>query len=283
MSRYVSDVFIDSFDSEVHRAYQAMGGLRDTVRVKRGVVGSTHKFPLVGKGVATQHNGGNDVTAMNLDYDRVTCTLEDWEAFDYSDIYDIEKINFDDKKDYAYSTARAIGRREDQLIIDALYDTYDSGDSDTFTGDGSAVFSLTLVQNAGAYLDDNNVPSEDRHIIFSAYQKQAMLGETEVGSADYNTVKALVKGDIDTFYGFKFHTIGSRDEGGLPTPDTGETMAYAYHKDAVGLAIGMDKRASVDWIAEKRAWLIGCDYSAGSVAIDEDGIIGIRTLATATA
>jgi len=283
MSREVSEVFITGFDAEVHRAYQALGGLRDSVRVKTGVVGSSYRFPKSGKGVATQHNGGNDVTAMNLDFTKVEAIMEDWEAFDYVDIYDIEKINFDEKKEIAYNTANAIKRREDQLIIDALYTSYSVGDTTTYVGDGSAVFSLDLVRSASSRMNDKNVPSENRSIIYSANQQQAFLGETETSSSDYNTVKALVAGEIKTFYGFDFTVIGSREEGGLPVPDTGEIMAFAYHKQAIGLAIGMDKRASVDWIAEKRSWLVGCDYSAGSVLIDGEGVQGIRTLAAASA
>ena len=91
-------LFIDSFDADVKVAYQADKALRDTVRVKTGVNGSTHRFPKAGKGVATQHNRGNDVVAMNASRSKVTVTLEDWEAFDYEDTFDINKLNIDDRK-----------------------------------------------------------------------------------------------------------------------------------------------------------------------------------------
>lgn len=274
MTRQVSNVFIDSFDAEVKLAYQGTKSLRDTVRVKTGVVGSTHRFPVAGAGVATQHNAGNDVIAMNISHDKVVATLSDWDAFDYSDIFDIEKINFDDKKLIAENTAKAIGRREDQLVIDALEAAIVSGNT---VGDGSAAFSLTLVASAGRMLDAANVPAEDRTIIYTAKQKEQFLSSTTVTSSDFNTVKALVAGDIDTFYGFKFITIGSRTEGGLPRKQGVEQYAFAYHKQAVGLAIGKDMTSMVDWIAEKLAWQIGCVYSAGSVVIDATGMVAINT------
>jgi hypothetical protein len=273
MVMQVSNVFIDSFDAEVKLAYQGVKSLRETVRVKTGVVGSTHKFPVAGSGVATEHNRGNDVVAMNQSRNRVTCVLSDWDAFDYEDILDIEKINFDDKKIIADTCAKAIGRREDQLIIDAV----EAAITSNIVGDGNAAFSLSLVASAAQYLDNNNVPSEDRTIVYTPKQKEQFLSSTTVTSADFNSVKALVAGDINTFYGFKFITIGKRTEGGLPRPTGVEQYAFAYHKQAVGLAIGKDMTTMVDWVAEKLAWQVGAVYSAGAVAIDAEGIVAIHT------
>ncbi|MCP3684179.1 MAG: hypothetical protein GY861_15970 [bacterium] len=273
MVMQVSNVFIDSFDAEVKLAYQADKTVRDTVRVKTGVVGSTHRFPKAGKGVATQHNRGNDVVAMNAARTKVTVTLEDWDAFDYEDIMDIEKINFDDKKIIAQNTAKAIGRREDQLIFDAL----ETGGLTTTVGDGTAAFSLALVQSAAQKLDANNVPGDDRTIIYTAKQKEQFLSSTTVTSSDYNTVKALVQGEIDTFYGFKFLTIGDRVEGGLPRAAGVQQYAFAYHKQAVGIAIGKEMTSMVDWVPQKTAWQIGSVYSAGAIVIDDEGIVAIDT------
>lgn len=270
----VPAVFIDSFDAEVKAAYQATKSLRESVRVKTGVVGSTHRFPTAGAGVATQHNRGNDVVAMNAGRDKVVVTLSDWDAFDYEDIMDIEKINFDDKKIIADYTAKAIGRREDQLIIDALEAAIVAGNT---VGNGAADFSLTLVAAAAQLLDENNVPGEDRTIVFSAKAKEDFLSSTTVTSSDYNTIKALVSGQIDTFYGFKFITMGSRTEGGLPVPAGAQRYNFAFHKQAVGLAIGKEMTTMVDWIAEKLAWQIGCVYSAGAVVIDATGMVCIHT------
>ena len=274
MVMQVSELFIDSFDAEVKRAYQGTRTLRDTVRVKTGVVGSTHRFPKAGAGVATQHNRGNDVVAMNAGRDKVTVTLSDWDAFDYEDIMDINKINFDDKKIIAENTAAAIGRREDQLIIDALEATVGTA---TTVGNGSADMSVSLLRNAKQTLDENNVPGEDRCVVHSSKALEDLLGETAVTSADFNTVKALVQGQVDSFLGFKFKMIGNRTEGGLPIPTAGERYNFAYHKQAVGLAIGKDMTPMVDWVAVKTAWQIGCVFSAGAVAIDTDGIVVIHT------
>lgn len=273
MVMQATELFIDSFDAEVKLAYQGIKSLRNTVRVKTGVIGSTHRFPKAGAGVATQHNRGNDVVAMNAGRSKVTVTLSDWDAFDYEDIMDINKLNFDDKKIIADNTVKAIGRREDQLIIDALA----AGFGSNLVGNGTAAFSVALLGDAAQMLDSKNVPSEGRTLIYSSKQKEQLLNETAVTSADFNTVKALVQGDIDTFYGFKFIMIGGRTEGGLPRAQGVEQYAFAYHKDAVGLAIGKDMTTMVDWVAQKTAWQIGCVYSAGAVVIDADGVVAINS------
>ena len=280
MTMAVSALFIDSFDAEVKSAYQGIKSLRSSVRVKTGVVGSTHRFPKAGAGVATQHNRGNDVVAMNAGRDKVTVTLSDWDAFDYEDILDINKLNFDDKKIIADSTVKAIGRREDQLIIDALtaeITNLTNLSPTQLVGGGTAKMTVEYLGSASAILDANNVPSEDRTILITAKQKQQLLEETEVTSSDYNTVKSLVQGDIDTFYSFKFITIGNRTEGGLPRAQGVEQYSFAYHKDAVGLAIGKDMTTMVDWVPQKTAWQIGCVYSAGAVVIDLYGVVVINT------
>lgn len=73
---------------------------------------------------------------------------------------------------------------------------------------GSAANSgLTIgkLRQAKYILDSNEVdPDEPRFIAVSAKQIQDLLRATEVTSEDYNTVKALVDGTVDTFMGFKF-------------------------------------------------------------------------------
>jgi len=272
MVQAASEVFVNSYDSEVKLAYQGVKSLRECVRVKTGVIGATHRFPKAGSGVATQHNRGNDVVAMNAGRSKVTVTLEDWDAFDYEDTLDLNKLNFDDKKIIAENTVKAIGRREDQLILDAL----DAGSTTTVGGAGLGM-SMTLLLAAQQTLDENNVPDEDRTIVYSSQQKSQLLATTQVTSSDYNSVKALVHGEIDTFLGFTFKMIGNRDEGGLPRPSGVERDGYAFHKAAVGLAIGHDMQTMVDWVPVKTAWQIGAVYSAGAGVIDVNGVVTIHT------
>jgi hypothetical protein len=117
---------------------------------------------------------------------------------------------------------------------------------------------------------------DDRYILIHAANLQNLLSETAVTSSDFNTVKALVQGELDTFLGFKFITIGDRSEGGLTGGGTGsDRKVWAWHKSAVGMAEGMGIRSEINYIPEKTSWLVASMLSAGAIAIDAGGIVEI--------
>ena len=273
MAINVSNAFVTLFDAEVKQAYQAESVLRNTVRLRSGVEGSTHKFPKIGKGVAQVRVPQTDVTPMNVDYSQATVTLSDYIAAEYSDIFNQAKINFDERSELVQVVSKSIGRRADQLIIDALDAASTSLTVATSVGGAGTNLNIEKLLEAKKLMDAGNVPMEGRHILIHANNLSALLGETQVTSADYNSVKALVSGDVNSFLGFNFHVIGDRDEGGLPKPST--RTCYAWHQGAVGYAEGMGIRTEINYIPEKTSHLVASMFSAGAVGIDAEGIVEI--------
>ena len=53
-------------------------------------------------------------------------------------------------------------------------------------------------------MNAQGVPNYDRTFVCSATGLEQLLGTTQATSADYNNVRALVSGEVDTFLGFKF-------------------------------------------------------------------------------
>lgn len=124
---------------------------------------------------------------------------------------------------YVMAMAAAHGRELDDIIINAIF-----ADARTGTNGGTSTSHDTSNQqvavtigNGGAGDVGLNVEKlraakrkllqahvdldrETAVIAVNAVQLDNLLGETEVTSADYNSVKALVNGDIDTFMGFRF-------------------------------------------------------------------------------
>ncbi len=49
-----------------------------------------------------------DVTPMNVGFSTVTCTLGDWNAAEYSDIFSQQKVNFDERSELAQVVGAAI-------------------------------------------------------------------------------------------------------------------------------------------------------------------------------
>jgi len=273
MAINVSNAFVTLFDAEVKQAYQGESMLRNTVRLRTGVEGSTHKFPKIGSGVAQVRVPQTDVTPMNVNYSNATVTLSDYIAAEYSDIFNQAKINFDERSELVQVVSKSIGRRADQLIIDALDAASTSLTVATTVGGAGTNLNLDKLIEAKKLMDAGNVPMEGRHILIHANNLSGLLGETEVTSSDYNSVKALVGGEINTFLGFNFHVIGDRDEGGLPKPST--RTCYAWHQQAMGMAEGMGVRTEINYIPEKTSHLVASMFSAGAVGIDAGGIVEI--------
>jgi hypothetical protein len=279
MSINISNAFVTLFDSEVKQAYQAQRALAGLARERTNVEGSTVKFPKIGKGTASVRVPQTDVVPLNVTYAQVTATMTDYIAAEYSDIFNQQRVNFNERQELVQVVSGAIGRRMDQVIIDALTAASSTGTvAKTIADDGSVGSASNLnvgkLRAAKKILDAKNVPMEGRTIVLHANNLSALLGLTSVTSSDYNTVKALVTGELDTYLGFKFVTLGDRDEGGLPLSSSDRTV-YAFHRDAVGMAIGLNQTSRVDYIPEKTSFLVASMFSAGSVAIDSEGIVKI--------
>jgi hypothetical protein len=275
MSIALSNAFVTLFDAEVHQAYQGKAQLVGAVRQRRGVEGSTVQFPKVGRGVATPRISQTDVTPLNVGFDKVTVLLQDWIAAEYSDIFSQQKVNFDERSELVQVLGNAIGRRQDQLILSALSTSSTSLLVDNDVGGSNTNMNVAKLRQAKGLMDKNNVPPTDRHIIVHSNGLQALLGETAVTSSDFNTVKALVSGELNTFLGFTFHVIGDRSEGGLAIDGSLDRTCFAFHKDAIGYAEGIAPKTEINYVPEKTSFLVSSMFSAGATTIDAEGIVSI--------
>ena len=230
----------------------------------------------MGKGQASARIPQSDVVPMNISNSAATATLTDWNAPEYSDVFDLEKISYNERQELVKVVSGAITRRAEQLVITAL----DAGASSTQVAEnfgGTATgLTTTKIRRAKKLMDAAGVPKEDRTFLHDATGLEQLLGSTLVTSSDYNSVKALVQGEVETFMGFKFICFEDRDEGGIVTTSN-VTKNFAFHKDAIGLAEGMAMRTEINYIPEKTSWLINGLYSAGSVGIDNTGIYEVLT------
>lgn len=273
MAQSVSTAFVTLFESEVKQAYQAQSVLRGTMRTRTGVQGNTVKFPKIGKGVATVRVPQSDVTPLNVTYSQVTATMSDYIAAEYSDVFQQSHINFDERRELVEVVSKAIARRMDQICIDALNAAASPSTVATGIGGATSNMNVAKLRAAAKAMNENNVPSEGRYMLIHASQLDSLLSETETTSSDFATVKALVRGEISSFMGFNFITIGDRDEGGLPKPST--RSCFAWHKDSMGYAESMAMKTEVNYVPEKTSFLVSSMFSAGAVAIDDEGIVKI--------
>lgn len=280
MSKNLSAAASTEFDDMVKHAYQTMGstngGIVNAVTQRNNVVGDTYKFRTMGKGLANQKASQADVTPMDITHGFATATLGNWNAPEYTDIFDAAEVNFDEKQELAQTIAGALHRRQEQLIIDAMDTATPTTIVTAAIGGADTNMNIEKVIAASAGLNDLGVPiDQDRHIAVSADGLSAMLLETQVGSSDYNSVQALMTGTLDYWMGFHWHIVESRDEGGL-TVTTGDVRhCYAWHKSAIGLATGISITTDVNWVPQKTSWLCNGMMKSGAVVRDVDGLVEI--------
>jgi hypothetical protein len=284
MSKFLSAVAVTEFDSMVKQAYQGMGMLRPTVTQRNNVVADTYKFRRMGKGLANQKSTSDLVTPMNVEHELITCTLANWNAPEYTDMFDAAEVNFDEKQELAETVAGALGRRDDQIIIDAL-DASTPLTSTVLTSVGGAASNLNMAKIIAAKVELKKQGVNTRqggqfHAVIEAGGLSGLLKDELITSSDYQAIKALVNGEVNTLAGFNFHIIEDRVEGGL-TEAANVVDSYFYHTQAVGLATGIAPKTEINWIPERTSWLTNGCLKSGAVVRDSGGLVKVQYTKTA--
>lgn len=275
MSENASTNFATSFDTQIKLSYQEGSKLMSKVRVQNNVIGSTHKFHKIGKAVASDYTLGADPIPANVTQTNVTATLSDKRLSDYAYVADINKLTYDEKSAIIKTIGFGMGRSADQLIIDAMATSANTTQVSDDLGGSSTGMNVEKILRAKRLMDDNGIPMEDRYMAVTARALEEALQETQIGSSDYNVLKPLVDGSISKWGGFQFTIIESRSEGGLPLYTTSVRNCFAWHKDAVGLAVGKNIMTQVYYDAPKLAYLCDAFFSMGAVTIDTDGVFDV--------
>lgn len=215
MSTQVETAFVQQYSSTLATLVQQKGSrLRNAVR-NETLVGRYGFWDQIGA-VEAQERVGRHGNSPILDtpHARRRVSGRDFEWGDLVDTQDKVRMLIDPASTMLQSAMWSLGRKLDDLIIAAAVGPAYTGETGSTavalpTSQKVAVnstgLSIAKLINAKEILDANETdPDEPRFIATTATQITDMLNSTQVTSADYNTVKALVKGEVDTFMGFKF-------------------------------------------------------------------------------
>lgn len=271
MSTSIDTAFVKQFEREVHSAYQRMGSkLRNTVRVSNNVQGASVTFQKVGKGVAMTKSSGAMVPVMNLDHTAIEVQLQDYYAGDWLDKLDEIKINHDERQVIASAGAYALGRKTDEMIINAL-----AAGTNIVTDSGSTT-GLTKAKLLEAYevLGNNEVPDDgQRFCVVGVKQWSELLQIEEFSSADYvgNEELPWQGSQAKKFLGATFMV-----HSGLPIDGDGVRSCFFFHKTAIGHAIGAEVETDITWHGDRAAHFVNNMMSQGAGLIDNDGIVVIE-------
>jgi uncharacterized protein (DUF1778 family) len=267
MSQTIDVAFIKQFEAEVKLAYQRGGTkLRNTVRTKMNVNGKDTTFQIVGKGTAGTKTRHGLVPTMSLVHTNVTCTLADFYAADYVDKLDELKTNIDERNVVAQSAANALGRKTDDLVIQAA----DAGATNVITEGGTARLTQTKINTVFNYMGNNDVPDDgQRYWTMGPTQWTDMLGITAFSSADYVSSEDLP---------YKGGMVAKRWMGFMWFVHSGLNAAsnirqnLVYHQTAIGAASGQEVTSEWNYIPERAANLYNACLSQGAVVIDTGGL-----------
>ncbi len=257
MSNQITTAFVQQYSNNVQMLSQQKGSLlRNSVRIE-SVTGKNAFFDQVGSATAvkrlTRHA---DTPQMETPHSRRRVSLVDYEYADLIDNQDKLRTLIDPTSSYALAAAYALGRAQDDEIIAAATGvafTGETGSTSTSFPGANAIteastggLTLTKLRNAKKILDSGNVdPSIPRYIVVGPQQVIDLLGDTNVTSSDYNTVKALVNGELNTFMGFNF-IMSNR-----LSIASSKRKVLVYTQDAILMAVGQDIMTKIDERADK--------------------------------
>ncbi|MBC6444292.1 MAG: hypothetical protein GDA50_02505 [Alphaproteobacteria bacterium GM202ARS2] len=269
MSVDISNVFIEHFSAEVHASYQRMGSkLRNMVRVRNDVKGSSTTFQRVGSGIAMTKSRHGMVPVMNVSHTPVKCSLQDYYAGDWVDRLDELKVSFDERMVIAQAGAYALGRKTDELIIAVL--DQDSKSQRKMKIEGDSGLTKEVVLAALEMLGNNDVPDDgQRYALVGWKQWSQLLDLNEFKSADY------VGADELPWRG----TQAKRWLGTMWMPHSGLTkrgsdrVCHWFHKTAVAHASGKEVVTDITWHGDRASHFVSNMMSQGACLVDGRGLV----------
>ena len=286
MSNQITTAFVQQYSSNVQMLSQQMGSvLRGVVDVE-SVTGKSAFFDQVGKTTAVVRSSRHaDTPQIDTPHSRRRVSLADYEWADLIDNADKVRLLIDPTSSYAKAAAAAMGRAMDDVIIAALGGTAYTGETGStsvalpaaqkpYSSSQSDGLTITKLLEAKRLLDAADVdPSLQRYLVCGPKQIGDLLGTTQVTSSDFNTVKALAQGQVDSFLGFQF-IVTNRLK--LDATNTDDRLAYAFTSDAIKLAIGQDVLARIDERADKSySTQVYYAMSIGATRMEEEKVVEI--------
>ena len=221
-----------------------------------------------------------DTPVMDPDHRRRRVTPRYFVSSTLEDPTDALQMLADPKSNYMEAKRAGANRKIDDVIISALGGTaYTGKTGSTSTALGSsqqilvagAGMTKTKLISAKKLLDAAEVEKEDRYLALTAEQLEDLLNTTEVTSSDFNTVKALVQGELETWLGF-----GIKHTERLLVDGSNNRLCYAFQRRGVQLAFQKTPEGRLTERADKNyAWQVYMRLALGATRMEEVRVVEI--------
>lgn len=302
MSQEITTAFVQQFNANVFHLSQQKGSRLESKVRNETQKGKSQFFDRIGTVAAVKKTGRHSSTPqMDTPHSRRMVTLNDYEWADLVDDQDKIRMLIDPTSEYAVAASFAFGRSKDDEIIAASVGSAYGGEegkdvialpnTQKYAANDGTAFSNLNVKTLRAVkqkMDEQEVEGK-RYIVCAASQINSLLGQTEVASSDFNTVKALVQGEINSFVGFEFIRL---ERLGLTTATTATAAtgavgagvaltgtnraAFAFADDGLLLSKGEDFVTKITERADKSyAMQVYGRMSIGATRMEEAKVVEI--------
>ncbi len=306
MSFQITTAFVDQFKANILLLSQQKESLIRQVARMEDVTGDTFFVERISATeaqlISSRHG---DTPLISTPHSRRKLSMADYNWADLIDNLDKLKMLIDPQSTYAQNAVMAFNRTIDEVLITALGGSAFAGHTGGTTIANIAVGECRLVGSNGViiaagsnFTDTTETPltiaklltckqllddaviddSRQRYFLCNPFNINQLLNTTEVKSSDFNTVKALAMGQIDTFMGFKFikSTLLSADG-----TDTGATNCYAFAQDAIVLAISKEPTVRVSERDDKNySTQVYVEMSIGATRVEGPAVVEINLKTT---
>lgn len=285
MSVQITAAFVEQFRSNVQIQYQQeMSKFRNAVRVETGTGKSwwTERIgPTAMIAKAARHG---DTPLVNTPHSTRRLDLVDYEWADMIDDPDKVRLLIDPQGPYVRNARMAANRTIDDVVITAFDAAAVAGDvsgkETTSTvalpagqqiAEANTGLTLGKIVQAHEILNGSDVPTEDRWFAISPAALTDILNDTTITSADYNSMRLLMTGQISQFMGFNW-ILSTR----LPVDANDIRFCFAWHKRSMVLGLGKDVIARVSERADKSYSVQAfVGMTIGAVRVEEEGVVQV--------
>lgn len=294
MSFQITTAFVQQYGSNVYMlAQQKKSRLFGTVMLESGIVGKSAYIDQFGIGsgqVVTNRHG--DTPLNSTPFARRKLDIVDWDTADLTDNFDRIKTLINPDNAIVQAQAASAGRFVDDLIIGKFFADASTGETGSTTtsfpaanqvavnswaygtGTGNAGLTISKLIEARQKLEANDAieDGDEVYIAVGSKQKANLLATTEATSEDYASVKALVRGEIDTFMGFKF----IRSER-LLLDGSSYRRVPVWVKNGMCLGVSGEIQSSIDKRPDKRNSMQAyTKLSMGATRLEETKVVEIK-------
>lgn len=270
---------VQQYKANVTLKFQQEGSLLGDVVRTESVKGKIAYFELIAPTAAIKRTVRHGLTPHTPSiHSRRAVVMDDYEWNDYIDDQDKIRMLINPESPYAQNGAWALGRTKDDLIYTAARGSALTGE----TGSGSQALpaaqkiahggvGLTLAKLLQGHriLGRAKVPTRERFFVVEPFGIEDLLNITQLTSMDYNSIRTLMTGEIQSFLGLRwvnyvFDAVGT------------DYFSIMGHKDSMGYAQGEDIVTRIDEIPERGyATQVYLRMTGGSVRVQDEGIVEI--------